>query len=97
MREAALDPFPYISNHVLLPRAERLEDANKLMRQAITPRTLGKIVDLLPDEWLESEDFDGKTAAEVKQDYKDFLNLRLANSDIFTHEAIRQRNKLLNL
>lgn len=53
--EAARDPFPYIRNHVMLPYASRLEEADRLMRQAITPRTLGKIVDLIPSEWLGEE------------------------------------------
>lgn len=50
--EAAKDPFPYIKNHIMLPYASKLEEADRLMRQAITPRTLNKIVDLIPDEWL---------------------------------------------
>lgn len=53
--EAAKDPFPYIRNHVMLPYASRLEETDRLMRQAITPRTLGKIVDLIPDEWLKDD------------------------------------------
>ena len=53
--EAAADPFPYIRNHIMLPYATRLEEVDSLMRQAIMPRTLGRIVDLIPDEWLGSE------------------------------------------
>lgn len=53
--EAAKDPFPYIKNHIMLPYASKLREADKLMRQAITPRTLNRIVDLIPDEWLKDE------------------------------------------
>ncbi len=90
---AALDPFPYISRHALLPYASRLEEANSLMRQAITPRTLNRIVDLIPEEWLMEED-STLTPAERREGYRLFLTRRLAESEIFTREAIRQRNML---
>lgn len=93
--EAALDPFPYIRMHALLPVADRLEEADRLMRQAITPRTLNKIVDLLPDEWLIEED-DLRTPQEKREGYKTFLTRRLANSGIFVKKAIEERNLLLN-
>ena len=92
---AALDPFPYIKNHALLPKADSLLEADKLMRQAITPRTLDKIVDLLPDEWLLEEN-EEKTPAEIKEGYKKFLMDRLSKSKIFTERAIQERNNLLN-
>lgn len=88
--EAAKDPFPYIKTHALLPYADRLEEADKLMRQAITPRTLSKIVDLIPQEWLEEEGSD-ITAAERREAYRTFLTRRLADSSIFTEEAEKQR------
>ncbi len=90
---AALDPFPYINRHALLPFATRLEEADSLMRQAITPRTLNHIVDLIPEEWLEEEGSE-LTAAQRREGYRTFLTKRLAQSKIFTEEAIRQRNML---
>lgn len=75
--EAARNPFPYIKNHVLLPYATKMEEADKLMRQAITPRTLEKIVDLLPDTWLQPEEYDGKSPKEIKDYYKTYLLERL--------------------
>lgn len=91
--KAALDPFPYIDRHALLPSATKLEEADKLMRQAITPRTLEKIIDIIPEEWLKEE---GSQIApeQRRQVYKTFLTTRLAHSSIFTAEAIRQ-HKLL--
>lgn len=93
--EAALDPFPYISNHALLPYADRLEEADRLMRQAITPRTLNKIVDLVPEEWLFEEGMT-ETTTQRKEAYKIFLTKRLANSKIFVNKAMEERNKLIN-
>lgn len=94
--DAALDPFPYICRHVALPRATRLEEADKLMRQAITPRTLCKIVDMVPREWLEDES-DPLSADHKRDAYKTMLTLRLANSGIFTREAINQHHKIIAL
>ena len=93
--EAALDSFPYIKSHALLPYADRLEEADRLMRQAITPRTLNKIVDLIPDEWLMEEGMT-QTVAEKREGYKTFLTKRLANSRVFVDKAIEERNKLVN-
>lgn len=91
--KSALDPFPFIKSHILLPYADRLREADNMMRQAITPRTLGKIVDLIPDEWLADED-SGLTPSQKKEIYKAFLWERLKNSSIFVNEAIRQRDLL---
>lgn len=105
--EAAADPFPYIRNHIMLPYASRLEEADKLMRQAITPRTLSKIVDLVPDEWLQEASLSlseagfeeegtsrSQSAEEKREIYRRFLTLRLANTAPFVQEAIKQRNNL---
>ena len=91
---AAADPFPYIKNHVLLPYASEIVQADKLMRQAITPRTLNKIVDLLPDEWLEVPEYGGKNAREIKEEYKTFLNQRLKSSAGFVEQAVREHQKI---
>lgn len=85
--KAALSPYPYIKDHALLHRAGSLTQADKEMRQKITPRTLCKIVDAVPDEWLHWEDTD-LTPAMIRDVYKRFLTTRLANSSIFVNAAI---------
>lgn len=90
---AAADPFPYIGRHALLPAASRLREADKLMRQAITPRTLSKIVDMIPDSLLTEPDSD-ITAAQRRETYRRFLTQRLAHTAPFVEEAIRQREML---
>ena len=85
--KAALSPFPYIKDHALLHRAGSLTQADKEMRQKITPRTLCKIVDAVPDEWLLWEDTD-LTPTMIRDAYKRFLTMRLANSEIFVNAAI---------
>lgn len=88
--KAALDSFPYIKHHIFLRYADRLEEADKLMRQAITPRTLLKIVSLVPREWLEEEDSD-ISPEERREAYAAFLTERLKNTSLFVNEAIRQK------
>lgn len=93
-KEAAADPFPYIKTHVLLPYADRLKEADKLMRQAITPRTLSKIVDLLPDEWL-MEEGEERSPGEIRDIYRIYLTERLKQSSVFVNQAIRERENHL--
>lgn len=91
--KAALDPFPYINKHVFLANADRLEEADRLMRQAITPRTLSQIVNLIPEEWLEEENSD-ITPEERRRTYETFLHNRLKNSRIFVEGALKQQKQL---
>lgn len=91
--KSAVDPFPYIKHHVFLPQASRLKEADRLMRQAITPRTLSKIVDMLPSVWLTEEDSE-LTASKRREVYRRFLTERLKNSSVFVKEAIKQRKML---
>lgn len=93
--EAAEDSFPYIKSHIMLPYADRLEEADRLMRQAITPRTLNKIVDLLPEEWLIDESGE-RTPDQIREIYRTFLTKRLAHTGPFVEKAIEERKKLLH-
>lgn len=92
--EAPLTPFPFIRDHALLPKASELDEADRWMRQHITPRTLEKIVDLVPDEWLDYG-MEGVSVQDVRQQYKRFLTTRLKNSRIFVNEAIDARRRLI--
>ena len=92
--KAALSPFPYIKTHALLKKADRLEEADKLMRQKITPRTLSHIVDLIPDEWLNWDDTE-MTPDEIRDTYRLFLTERLKNSKIFVKQAIDERKNII--
>lgn len=85
---AYLDSFPYIKSHIFLKYADKLLQADKLMRQAITPRTLSKIVDMIPEDWLIEPD-DHISATERRETYRKFLIERLKNSHLFVNEAIK--------
>lgn len=93
VEKALLSPFPYIKDHALLPVASSIMDADKRMRQRITPRTLNKIVDAIPEEWLKWEDTD-LTTEEIRDVYRRFLTGRLAESQVFVKPAEEARKKL---
>lgn len=85
---AHLDPFDFIERHALLPLATQIGQADKLMRQAITPRTLSNIVDMIPAGWLVDADHPEMTTEMMRQIYRQYFVGRLANSHIFTERAI---------
>lgn len=93
VEKALRSPFPYIKDHALLPKASSIIEADKRMRQKITPRTLSKIVDALPDEWLKRDDTD-LSPDDIRDVYRRFLNGRLAESRIFVEQAEQVRNSI---
>ncbi len=74
--------FPQIADHVLLPRAESIADADRRLRPRLDQGTLEWAVGLVPDEWLAG----GDRAAT----YVDYLHRRLADGG-FAEEAERAR------
>jgi hypothetical protein len=85
-KEQALKPFTMVKDHVLLPRASQLAEADAEFRVILTEERIRAIVDLVPEEWLET-DLQEATAAERRQVYADFLITRVASSHIFVKEA----------
>src|SRR5690606_6917768 len=86
----AKSPFSLIKDHVLLPRASMLVEADEICRNLLTSEILKHITDLIPEDWLQWEG-DFGTASEIRQQYLDFLLLRLENSEIFIKEAQNAR------
>lgn len=89
----SLTPFPFIKNHVLLPLATALEEADVAARDRLTPQRLEAIVDLVPEAWLDGGPF--ATAAETRGAYLAFLTSRLAASAAFVDEANHARTLLV--
>ncbi len=92
--EQSLRPFTHVKDHVLLPEASMLAEADKICKELLTPAILADIVDSLPEDWL-LLDAPFENIAEHKKAYKDFLITRMANSNIFLKEAIDAREKLI--
>jgi hypothetical protein len=83
--------FPMIKDHVLLPFASKLEDADRRMAERITPEAIAAVVALLPEAWM-SDDAPGG-AAKTPQIYAAYLQSRLESRQAFLEEAIRARSR----
>lgn len=94
--KAMQSPFPYVKDHALLRDAALLAEVDASMHQSLTAEDIEKIVDLVPDEWLDEPE-SGITAGQRREVYKRFLTYRFQNSKIFTDHAIRIRKELYGL
>jgi hypothetical protein len=81
----AESPFGASRQHVLLPLAGAIREAAAEAHRRITREVLGAILEMVPDEWLESE---ARNAAERRGDYLAYLTQRLAASANFEEEAV---------
>ncbi|MBC9795011.1 HipA family kinase [Sinomicrobium weinanense] len=90
----AKTPFSYIKDHVLLPQADMLDEADRSFREILTDEVLKEIVSLIPDEWLNWEQVN-ETPDQLRQVYFNFLTTRLANSEIFLNEAKHARETVV--
>jgi hypothetical protein len=87
-------PFAPIGDHVLLPLAAALEDADRACRTRLSAEVIERAVGLIPDAWLtDSETF--PSPASQRQAYDRFLTSRLDASATFTGEAVRARSMRL--
>jgi hypothetical protein len=91
--EQAKRPFAQIKDHVLLPKAAELNDVDAEYRAILTLDRIQDIVNLIPESWLAESAFED--AEEKRQMYANFLNTRIANSEIFIKEAQHAREALI--
>lgn len=84
--QKATGPFAYIKDHVLLPQATELEEADRMCKALIDEGTINEIVQLIPDEWLIWEAHD-ETPEQLRDVYRQFLVRRLDYSPQFIKEA----------
>lgn len=86
----ALNPFPYIKDHVLLPQATMLDEADALAHEMISDDFLGEIVRMIPDDWLH---WNGSSESpdEIRDMYFAFLKTRFAYSSNFVNVAKNAR------
>jgi hypothetical protein len=73
--EQSIKPFIQIKDHVLLPFASMMEEADGFMRSRINDENITEIVSSVPEGWLNEN--------EPRQVYAEFLKNRLAHADIF--------------
>ena len=79
----AARPFPGIAEHVLLPYASSIEDADARLAPRIGRGAIEAVLDLVPAEWLGADDRRGT--------YVDYLCRRLDEPRLFAQEAERAR------
>jgi hypothetical protein len=87
----AVKPFSMIKNHVFMPIANKLNEANEIMKAELDEAFISGVVDQLPDEWLIIRGYDELSPNQVKQVYKSYLMNRLSIADQFTKDAIDGR------
>jgi hypothetical protein len=92
--QQARRPFTAVKDHVLLPLASELEEVDADFRVILTPERIRSIVSLVPDEWLMDESTT-MTPAERRQVYVQFLETRVAASELFVKEAQNARKTLI--
>ena len=89
-----VSPFPMIGNHVLLPLATKLEEADQEIKSKLSRDVISQVVDFVPDEWILASR-DTETAEEARAVYVDFLWSRLEQSFHFVNGAIDARKALI--
>ena len=94
MEKQAKTPFALIKDHVLLPQASKLEEADLFSKRLLSEEKIRQIVDLIPEEWLNWEGYD-ENMQEIKETYTQFLLVRLENSETFLKEAQNARKALI--
>jgi hypothetical protein len=87
---AATASFPLIADHVLLPFAGSILEADeRLAERAADRATLERIVSAVPGDW-----FGGEDAARARASYTDYFTERLAAPRAFATEAEEARRAL---
>jgi hypothetical protein len=84
--ERARDPFPRVKEHVLLPLAVELEQADAALTRLLTRAVLQEIAALIPESWLLGEPRSAGRGA-ASSDYARYLEARLAAPRAFVEEA----------
>src|SRR5690606_20987077 len=90
----AKNPFTLIKDHVLLPKASKLEEAHQLFTSKLNAQILKEIVNQIPEDWLQWED-QSITSDEIKEIYFQFLSIRLQNAELFLNQAQDARKTLI--
>lgn len=89
---AARAPFPQVADHVLLPYAASIADADARMAPLLDRMSLDRVAALIPDPWLEDGP-DGGDPDAGRAAYAEHLAARLEPPRAFAQEAERARRR----
>ncbi|NBL65720.1 aminotransferase class I and II [Flavobacterium sp. NST-5] len=90
----AKSSFGLIKDHVLLPKASKLDEVNAEFLKILTDEILTTIVNLIPEDWLIWEE----TAVQpetIREVYLKFLKTRRDHSHLFLNQAKNAREALI--
>lgn len=94
-REAYIHkPFVQIKDHVLLPYATRLAEADAFFKEKLSPEIIERLTAAIPDDWLHWPDT-SDAPDEIRAFYKRFLTERIADSSTFVKAAEDARLSLV--
>jgi hypothetical protein len=92
--ERSLDTFHRVKDHILLPFASFLREADSKMSARLTPPIIADIVTAIPDAWLTgASPFSSRE--QWRAAYVQYLLRRLEQPHLFLEEAIRARSLLV--
>jgi hypothetical protein len=92
--ERSRDAFPRIKDHILLPFASLLREADSKLSACITPALIADIVAAIPASWL-TDGSPFSTQEAWRAAYVQYLLQRLEQPHLFIEEAIRARSLLV--
>jgi hypothetical protein len=87
---AAVRPFAPVKDHILLPFAGSIIEADARLASLLTDGVLSRIIGAVPDEWLVAQEA-FPTPEEGRRAYLEYLTRRLAEPRAFVLEAERVR------
>ncbi len=90
----AIKNFAHIKDHVLLPQATQLDEADKEFHSLLNESLFKNIISLIPDEWL-LIDAPFANEEEHRKAYEEFLSIRFNHSSQFVKEAQHAREGLI--
>ena len=90
--EHAARAFERIADHVLLPHAASITDADARLAPRVTDAEVERVLAAIPDEWLADRRFG--SPAEEREAYRRYLARRLAARATWVAEAERARGEV---
>ena len=90
--EHARRPFELIGEHVLLPHAGSIAEADARLAPRVDPALVDGILASIPDSWLSDQRFDGPD--DERAAYRRYLELRLGARPTWVAEAERARSEV---
>lgn len=93
LEQMAGSRFPAVRDHVLLPWASRIEEADLRLRPLLDGALFARVIGEIPDSWLLTDP--GLSPADRRAGYLAFLTRRLEAAPAFVEEAVRARAQLV--